>query len=320
MDLKAILRSMRSSVSRIERVAIKLLVMTAEEKRTLQNRAVGVAACAAAAAYGVPQISAHVALEKQDMAFRADAKALVLALNEESSEDLQPVDLNKPWRANVRYSQAKSVSPSSFANISHNDDALSSDVINVLADLAPKKPSEARRQRMEQACMAEAIYYEARSERLEGQIAVAEVVQNRVASRHYPNSVCEVVYEGAHRRTGCQFSFTCDGSMNRTPRGESWERAKLVAGYALMGLHDDKVTGRATHYHTNYVSPYWRVNLVKTKTIGTHIFYRFPERGEWRMIRARQTQKLKAIKPVQDVSLTTEQLMERELKRLDKDV
>ncbi len=135
----------------------------------------------------------------------------------------------------------------------------------------------------ERQCMAEAIYYEARSERLAGQMAVAEVVLNRVRHRAYPNTVCDVVYQGSERTTGCQFTFTCDGSMARAPYGRGWERSQLVAEHALMGFARP-VTNRATHYHTTEVDPYWNDNLVRTRRIGSHIFYRFPNRSERQLL------------------------------------
>ncbi|MAC90347.1 MAG: spore germination cell wall hydrolase CwlJ-like protein [Maricaulis maris] len=128
-------------------------------------------------------------------------------------------------------------------------------------------------------CLAQAIYYEARSEGFVGQLAVAQVIMNRVDSRHYPNTICGVVFEGSERTTGCQFTFTCDGSMVREARGRSWRRSQLVAQHAYMGFGRD-VTRRATHYHTVAVDPYWNSNLVRTRRIGTHIFYRFATRRE----------------------------------------
>lgn len=139
-------------------------------------------------------------------------------------------------------------------------------------------------------CLATAVYYESRNESALGQLAVAEVILNRVRHRLYPNNVCDVVYEGTDRATGlsiygtrrsCQFSFTCDGSEERAPRGEAWATARQVAAHALMGL-SDPVTAEATHYHANYVSPYWAPRLEQTRTIGAHIFYRFPQREEAR--------------------------------------
>ena len=140
-------------------------------------------------------------------------------------------------------------------------------------------PQQAQLSARELACMSQAIYYESRGESREGQIAVGEVVMNRVRSSAYPNSVCAVVYQGSHRSTGCQFSFTCDGSLNRRPRGVAWARAQEVAGQ-VMGGYTRALTQRATHYHTGAVNPVWSSGLVETTRIGSHIFYRFPNRSE----------------------------------------
>ncbi|WP_336986176.1 cell wall hydrolase [Altererythrobacter aquiaggeris] len=123
-------------------------------------------------------------------------------------------------------------------------------------------------------CMSMAIYYEARSEADVGQRAVAQVVLNRVAHPSYPGSVCGVVFQGSERRTGCQFSFTCDGSMARQPGGIFWERARRVASDALAGRVYAPV-GYATHYHTLAVNPYWASSLQTVGTIGFHRFYRW---------------------------------------------
>jgi hypothetical protein len=139
----------------------------------------------------------------------------------------------------------------------------------------------ADRRSSELGCLAEAVYYEARSEGLEGQIAVAEVVMNRLGDPNFPKTICEVVYEGAGRRTGCQFTFTCDGSLRKRPRGAAWERARAVALHVQLGLNKP-VTNEATHYHTDYVNPYWSAGMVETVSIGSHIFYRFPRGAiEW---------------------------------------
>lgn len=128
-------------------------------------------------------------------------------------------------------------------------------------------------------CLAEAIYYEARSEPFRGQLAVAQVVMNRTRHSAYPETICGVVYEGSERYTGCQFSFTCDGSMDREPRGRAWQRSNQIALHAYLGFGAD-VTRRATHYHTVAVDPHWNDSLMPTRRIGTHIFYRFPTRRE----------------------------------------
>jgi spore germination cell wall hydrolase CwlJ-like protein len=122
-------------------------------------------------------------------------------------------------------------------------------------------------------CLTQAIYYEAASEGVDGGRAVAQVVLNRVRHPGYPNSVCGVVYQGSMRATGCQFSFTCDGSLARTPVGYLWARSRLIATEALAGRVFAPV-GHASHYHADYVLPYWADSLDKVAVIGRHIFYR----------------------------------------------
>jgi spore germination cell wall hydrolase CwlJ-like protein len=129
----------------------------------------------------------------------------------------------------------------------------------------------------ERACLAQAIYYEARSESRIGQLAVADVVLNRVKSPIYPDTICEVVYQGSERRTGCQFSFTCDGSMKARLNERKWREAEMLAGAVLAGIRRP-VSRSATHYHADYVSPPWADTLTPTAVIGAHKFYRFPSR------------------------------------------
>ncbi|MEA3051278.1 MAG: hypothetical protein QOG72_181 [Sphingomonadales bacterium] len=127
-------------------------------------------------------------------------------------------------------------------------------------------------------CLTAAVYYEARSEGLEGQRAVAQVVLNRVRHPAFPKSVCGVVYQGSQRSTGCQFSFTCDGSLRARREPEAWARARQVAAGALAGSVYGPV-GLATHYHASYVHPWWAASMRRAVTVGSHIFYRW--RGEW---------------------------------------
>lgn len=124
-----------------------------------------------------------------------------------------------------------------------------------------------------QECLAQAIWYEAASESEAGQRAVAQVVLNRVAHPAWPSSVCGVVYQGSERSTGCQFTFTCDGSLARRPSGASWARAQRIASEALSGSVYAPV-GLATHYHTLWVNPYWAGSLDHIGSIGAHRFYR----------------------------------------------
>ena len=135
------------------------------------------------------------------------------------------------------------------------------------------KASDDDRARAEQ-CLTQAVYYEAAIEPVEGMQAVAQTVLNRLRHPGYPKSVCGVVYQGSQRVTGCQFSFTCDGSLARVPDPVLWERARAVAQRALNGFVLSTV-GTATHYHADYVAPYWAPTLYKITRIGRHIFYRW---------------------------------------------
>lgn len=124
-------------------------------------------------------------------------------------------------------------------------------------------------------CLATAIYYEAGAEPLDGQRAVAQVILNRVRHPAFLPSVCGVVYQGSTRTTGCQFSFTCDGSQRVKPMPSAWVRAHAIATAALTGSVF-KPVGYATHFHADYVVPYWATSLTKRKVIGRHIFYGWP--------------------------------------------
>jgi spore germination cell wall hydrolase CwlJ-like protein len=123
-------------------------------------------------------------------------------------------------------------------------------------------------------CLAEAVYYEAASQSDDGEAAVAQVVLNRMRNPAFPKTVCGVVFQGSNLPTGCQFTFTCDGSLARPPSAEGWRRAKQVAERALGGYVQREV-GESTYYHANYVVPYWQPTVLKVAQIGAHIFYRW---------------------------------------------
>ena len=127
-------------------------------------------------------------------------------------------------------------------------------------------------------CLTQAAYYEARGEGRDGMQAVAQVVLNRARHPAFPKTVCGVVFQGAGRRTGCQFSFTCDGSMRGPVNRAAWNRARDVASSALSGRVYAAV-GNATHFHTTGVSPGWRNALVRVNQVGDHLFYRFGGRS-----------------------------------------
>lgn len=122
-------------------------------------------------------------------------------------------------------------------------------------------------------CLTQAIYYEAASEGEAGQRAVAQVVLNRMRHPAYPSSICGVVYQGSERVMGCQFTFTCDGSLLRRPNVALFGKARTIAVQALAGRVFAPV-GHSTNYHADYVLPYWAATLDKQVQIGRHIFYR----------------------------------------------
>ena len=145
----------------------------------------------------------------------------------------------------------------------------------VSGPLTPARPFPAGGSPLDRAraqqCLTTAIYYEAASEPTDGKRAVAQVVLNRVLHPAFPSSVCGVVYQGSERWTGCQFSFTCDGSLARVPARREWGESAAVAAQALAGRVFAPV-GLATHYHTWRVWPAWGRTLVSTTTVGAHIF------------------------------------------------
>ncbi len=126
----------------------------------------------------------------------------------------------------------------------------------------------------ERKCLAEAVYFEARSEPEEGQAAVAQVVLNRATSGLYPPSVCGVVYQNRSHYKACQFSFACEGKALRVSEPEAWRTAERIADEVVEGKTYLSDVGGATHYHAKYVRPGWARRLVKMDTIGHHIFYK----------------------------------------------
>lgn len=127
----------------------------------------------------------------------------------------------------------------------------------------------------ERWCLATAVYFEARGESYRGQVAVAQVVMNRVAHRLYPNSICGVVFQNQTWRNRCQFSFACDGIPERITEQEPWEQAQSIADQVSGGTLYLAEVADATHYHANYVYPHWAPRMTRVARIGAHIFYKF---------------------------------------------
>lgn len=192
--------------------------------------------------------------------------------------------------------QAAKVLPASLSNATENtssaasDDARAGPLIAMARILPKARPVESyysspsdlglspSNYEQERNCLAQGIYFEARGESREGQLAVAEVILNRVASGEYPSSVCGVVYQGAGSK-GCQFSFACDGAADRPKNPNAWSRATRMAEQALKSGVDDPLVGRATAYHADYVNPAWSSKMREVRRIGRHVFYEKQKRS-----------------------------------------
>lgn len=127
----------------------------------------------------------------------------------------------------------------------------------------------------ERWCLATAIYFEARGESYRGQVAVAQVVMNRVKHSLYPDTICGVVFQNQTWRNRCQFSFACDGIPERVNEPEPWRQAESIADQVTAGSLYLSEVANATHYHANYVYPHWAPRMTRLTRIGAHIFYRF---------------------------------------------
>ena len=123
------------------------------------------------------------------------------------------------------------------------------------------------------SCLAEALYFEARGEPIQGQLAVGEVVLNRVEDPRYPNSICKVINQGTGRRFACQFTYTCDGKLETIHEKKAYEVSLKIAKI-LMTTHERNLTKGSTHYHSNYVNPRWSRKFERVAKYGRHIFYR----------------------------------------------
>jgi len=268
------------------------LSMTDEEQNLVRLRGAAVAGCAIMVSVGLPVVSANYGEQRVEAAERETAMRFASAIDVRDAID--PLDrselLDHPWLVSVEYALERSPEDALSRYGAQYRDAAA---IARVASFDPRHVEKAERTESDFECLSEAIYYEARSENEWGQLAVAEVVMNRVRDHRYPDNVCDVVFQGSERTTGCQFSFTCDGSMRHKPTGDAWREAQTIAMHVLLELNE-QITGEATHYHTDYVDPVWNASLIKTKVYGTHIFYRFPRGAEWAMVRERQERAVQA--------------------------
>lgn len=264
---------------------------SAHQREKFTQAALGVA-CFSAFVMAMPLI-AGVNAEQQDEEQFRDRSVQLAEIREDEVEVTSALTdqsdlLSHDWLRTVEYSLQRDPSSALSRYAAYDRDKAA---IGSLVSLEVPKRSDAEEMLKQKQCLATAIYYEARSEAYSGQLGVAEVIVNRVNDHRYPNSICEVVFQGATRTTGCQFTFTCDGAMNKKPRGEKWDKAQAIAAHVMMDLNEKKTAG-ATHYHATYVNPVWNSGLIRTKKIGTHIFYRFPRGHEWSVATARQAARL----------------------------
>ncbi len=264
---------------------------SAHQRKKFTHGALG-ATCFGAFVLAMPMISGANAVQQDDEQFRDRSVQLAEIQQEEievtSALTDQSVLLSHDWLRTVEHSLQRDPSSalSRYAAYDRDKAAISS-----VVSLEVPKRAEAEDMLAQTECLATAIYYEARSETHAGQLGVAEVIVNRVKDHRYPNSICDVVFQGATRTTGCQFTFTCDGAMGKKPRGAKWQKAQTIAAHVMMDLNEGH-TGGATHYHATYVDPVWNSGLIRTEKIGTHIFYRFPRGAEWSVASARQAARL----------------------------
>ncbi|WP_070154952.1 cell wall hydrolase [Sphingobium phenoxybenzoativorans] len=156
--------------------------------------------------------------------------------------------------------------------------AINADIPFVDGPVRPAKPyifrglAKTRQEAVD--CLATAAIYET-GRSSDGQRAVIQVILNRVRGAGFPKTICGVVYQGSDKSTGCQFSFACDRSLTRRREPRGWGAARRRASRALQGYVYAAV-GTATHYHTDWVVPYWSASLDKIAKVDTHIFYRRP--------------------------------------------
>lgn len=263
------------------------LAKTDAEQRTVVTRAALVSTFAMGLTFALPVIASANTQKSAEAEYRA--QTLRFAEADSAGQAVRadpkaPEILNHEWLRNVEYSLERSPQDalSRYGGLERDSAVLAG-----MKSFDPAHLVKAEDMSRQMQCLAEAVYYEARSESTSGQLAVAEVIMNRVKDHRYPNTACDVVYQGATRTTGCQFTFTCDGALARKPRGSRWEAAQSIAAHVFLNLEEQRTAG-ATHYHATYVNPVWNAGLIKTSKIGTHIFYRFPRGSEWASARAAQ--------------------------------
>lgn len=184
------------------------------------------------------------------------------------------VEKNSPVAANVAALNRADTEATRLATVAQDRPAPPStgeEMVTLNARDLDRLP--AKRGDRQWRCLAEALYHEARGEKISGQIAVAEVILNRVESRRFPNSVCGVINQGTGRRNACQFSYTCDGRSDRISEHKAFQRVGKIAQLMLDG-QPRLLTDGATFYHASRVRPKWSRVFTRTARIGSHVFYK----------------------------------------------
>jgi len=213
---------------------------------------------------------------------KQEAPILTLAAVTSAWNSLAVVE-DEPVKASDLSADAEAVSaePAETAAVASTVRLASIPLPTPAPERPPLPPTPAERLKLSakarakaEKCLAEAIYFEARGEQQRGQIAVAQVVMNRVFSPFYPNDVCGVVYQNANRHLACQFTFACDGIPERITEPGPWRRAKHIAKQTLDGKIWVAEVARSTHYHAVYVRPHWVREMKKMVRYGVHTFYR----------------------------------------------
>ena len=254
--------------------------MSDQEQRETLMRGVTVGACAIAVSVALPSITITYEQQRADADYRLKVKTFSELQDAGDAVRADPNStslMEHPWLARVEYELGNETDAPLSRYSNHDRDGIA---IASFTSFQPKHMDVAEQVDRDFECLSQAVYYEAGNEPREGQLAVAEVIANRVKDHRYPDSICEVVYQGSHRSTGCQFTFTCDGALDRAPHARKYKRAQEVAAHVMMDLHERRTEG-ATHYHATYVNPVWNSGLIRTTQIKTHIFYRFPRGAEW---------------------------------------
>ena len=243
-------------------------------------------AAAAPAPVAAPALTPLATYQVASADFRVDAAMNTLAMKPPADESAAEEEIpNAPFAGkNKNLSKSAALQSANSVVAAKPVDLTPTIVLPQVTEVLPRpRPPltpaqelglEGKERTKAEGCLARAIYFEARNEPVRGQIAVAQVVLNRVFSPYYPEDVCGVVYQNAHRRLACQFTFACDGIPDVIREKGPWARAQRIAKQALDSQVWLTDVAKSTHYHATYVRPRWIREMKKMVKHGQHIFYR----------------------------------------------